>query len=198
MTTEEKRRAMDTLQKEVFALSASPLYAYRIENNYLPVVGEGSLDAQIVFVGEAPGKNEALSGRPFCGAAGKVLDAALAGINLERSEIYITNIVKDRPPKNRDPLPEEIAAYGPFLDQQIEIIKPTVIVPLGRYAMGYIMQKFDLNAEPIGAAHGKAYAAKAAYGPIHIIPQYHPAATIYNRSLIDTLAHDFKTILNFL
>ena len=199
MTKEEKYEAMKQIRDEVLALVASPLYEFRTSHNYLPVIGEGSHDATLMFIGEAPGKNEAQTGRPFCGAAGKTLDALLAGIGIPRADVYITNIVKDRPPENRDPLPDEIDAYGPFLDRQIALIQPRVIVTLGRYSMQYIMRKFDLEfeLEPISRAHGKSYEANASYGPIRIIPQYHPAAAIYNRELIDTLKQDFKIISQF-
>src|SRR5665213_440296 len=101
----------DTMQKikdEVLNLKNSPLYEYRITNNYFPVIGEGSEHAKIIFIGEAPGRNEAQTGRPFCGTAGKVLDNLLAHVGIDRKDIYITNIVKDRPQQNRDPLPDEI------------------------------------------------------------------------------------------
>ncbi len=196
MTTSEKYEAMKVIRDEVLHLSTSPLYEFRTSHKYLPVIGEGSHDAKIMFVGEAPGRNEAETGRPFCGAAGKTLDSLLESISIPRADVYITNIVKDRPPQNRDPLPEEIDAYGPFLDRQIEIVEPKVIVTLGRYSMQYVMRKFDLEfeLEPISRAHGKSYKAKVSYGPIQIIPQYHPAAAIYNRDLIATLTEDFKII----
>jgi DNA polymerase len=149
-----------------------------------------------MFVGEAPGRNDAETGRPFCVAAGRILESLLESIGIPRTDVYITNIVKDRPPQNRDPLPEEIDAYGPFLDRQIEIIEAPIIVTLGRYSMQYIMRKFDLEfeLEPISRAHGKSYVAQASYGAMHVIPQYHPAAAIYNRELIATLTEDFKII----
>jgi uracil-DNA glycosylase len=140
-----KTEQMKMIRDEVFALEKSPLYAYRTKNKYFPVIGEGDHNAKIMFIGEAPGKNEAKTGRPFCGAAGAVLDQLLAHIGIPRRSIYITNIIKDRPPENRDPLQSEIEIYGPFLDRQINIIEPRVIVALGRYAMTYIMKKFDLD-----------------------------------------------------
>src|SRR3989338_5961554 len=139
-----KKDLMKQIKDEVLSLTGSPLYAYRVKNNFFPVIGEGSHDAKIMFVGEAPGKNEALSGRPFCGAAGKILDELLAEIKIPREDVYVTNIVKDRPPENRDPLPSEIDAYGPFLDRQIEIIRPKRIALFGRSAMFYIMKKFQM------------------------------------------------------
>jgi uracil-DNA glycosylase len=191
-----KTEQLKKIKEEVFELKESPLYEERVKNKVFPVIGEGSHDADIMFVGEAPGKNEAKTGRPFCGAAGKILDELLSSVEIPRTDVYITNIVKDRPPFNRDPLPEEIKVYGPFLDRQIDIIQPKVVATLGRYSMGYIMKKFGLEfeLEPISQAHGKAYKASTGYGPIHIIALYHPAAAIYNQHLKDTLKEDFKVL----
>ena len=193
---EERKEKMKAIRDEVVALKESPLYKFRVENKNLPVIGEGSHFAKIMFVGEAPGRNEAKTGRPFCGAAGKILDWLLEGAGIKREEVYVTNIVKDRPPQNRDPLPEEIEIYGPFLDRQIEIIQPQVIATLGRYAMGYIMQRFNLSLElePISKAHAKIYEATASYGKIKIIPLYHPAVAVYNSHTKDILAKDFELL----
>ncbi len=186
------------IRDEVILLKDSPLYEYRVSNNFLPVIGEGSHDASIMFIGEAPGKNEAQTGRPFCGAAGKVLDQLLTHVGIERKSVYITNIIKDRPPQNRDPLPDEIKIYGPFLDRQIEIIRPKKIVTLGRYAMNYIMTKFglELELEPIGKAHGKSYKAIANYGDIDIVTLYHPCVAVYNPNNIGGLKKDFEVLRN--
>src|SRR3989344_3080510 len=156
----EKYEKMKTIRDEVVAIEGA-LSEYRKENNGRPVLGEGSHDSKIMFIGEAPGQNEAKTGRPFCGAAGKILDDLLASIEVPRADVYITNIVKDRPPGNRDPLPSEIELYAPFLDRQIEIIQPKVIATLGRFSMGYIMRKFGLSfeLEAISRAHGKLYEA---------------------------------------
>jgi DNA polymerase len=191
--------SMRVIHDEIIALKESPLYEYRTTNGYFPVIGEGSHDAKIIFVGEAPGRNEAKTGKPFCGTAGKVLDKLLEHVNISRDSIYITNIVKDRPQENRDPTPREIEIYGPFLDRQIEIIKPRVIVALGRYAMGYIMNKFDLGAqlEPIGKAHGKAYGAKASYGDIDIVTLYHPCVAVYNPNNLDKLKVDMEILKKY-
>jgi uracil-DNA glycosylase len=188
---------LEGIRKEVQQLKKSPLYKYRIENKYLPVPGEGSHDAQIMFIGEAPGKNEALTGRPFSGAAGKILDELLKSVGINRNEVYITNIVKDRPPRNRDPLPIEIKAYSGFLDRQIEILKPKVIATLGRYSMVYILQKFGLVPETIGEAHGKTYTTETSYGPIKIVALYHPCVALYNRGQITTLKKDFQTLAKY-
>src|SRR3989344_8123108 len=127
MNPVDKTDMLRAIRDEVLALTESPLYSYRVENNYHPVIGEGSHDARVMFIGEAPGKNEALKARPFCGAAGKILDELLGSIGVKREDVYITNIVKDRPPENRDPTPEEIGMYAPFLDRQIDIIAPKII-----------------------------------------------------------------------
>ena len=191
-----KTEQLKIIKDEVLDLKDSPLYQYRTENKYFPVIGEGSHDAEIMFVGEAPGKNEAKTGRPFCGAAGKILDNLLAHAGIERKNVYITNIVKDRPQQNRDPLPGEIKIYGPFLDRQIDIIQPKVIATLGRYSMDYIMKKFGLTFElqPISKAHGKEFEAQASYGPIKIAVLYHPCVAIYNPNRIDELKKDFEIL----
>ncbi|MFH0845783.1 MAG: uracil-DNA glycosylase [Patescibacteria group bacterium] len=154
-----KTDEMKKIEDELLNLKKSPLYAERIKNKVLPVIGEGSYNAKIMFVGEAPGKNEAMTGKPFCGASGRVLDELLAHIKLDRKDVYVTNIVKDRPTDNRDPSPEEIKVYGPFLDRQIEIIQPKVIATLGRYSAEYIMKLFGLEEqiETIGKMHGKVF-----------------------------------------
>ena len=190
---------MREIRNEIVDLKESPLYKYRTENKYFPVIGEGSHDAKIMFVGEAPGRNEAKTGKPFCGAAGKVLDQLLEYVGIPRASVYVTNIVKDRPPENRDPTSGEIEVYGPFLDRQIEIIQPRVICALGRYAMGYIMKKFDLDLElePISRAHGKAYQGKAPYGDIDIVVLYHPCVAIYNPNNIEGLKKDFEVLKRY-
>lgn len=200
MTESEKTQKMRAIRDELLAFTQSPLYAYRTENNYFPVVGEGSHDASIMFIGEAPGRNEAEKGRPFCGAAGKILDELLAHIGLDRERVYVTNIVKDRPPENRDPTPEEIELYGPFLDRQIDIIQPKVIATLGRFSMSYVMDRLGLglHIEPISVAHGKRYTATTSYGNVTIVPLYHPASAIYSRALLPTHKKDIETLKEFL
>ncbi len=205
MKTEDRKEKMRAIRDEVVALKNSPLYKFRVESKNLPVIGEGSHNAKIMFVGEAPGRNEAKTGRPFCGRAGQILDQLLESVGIKREDVYVTNIVKDRPPQNRDPLLEEIEIYGPFLDRQIEIIQPKVVAALGRYASSYIMQKFELSLElePIGKMHGKVFDApkealeKFGYqknSKVKIIPLYHPAVAVYNSHTLDQLKKDFEVL----
>jgi DNA polymerase len=159
-------------------------------------VGEGALDAQIVFVGEAPGETEAKSARPFCGRSGKLLDEMLASINLDREKVYITNLVKDRPEDNRDPTDEEIALYAPFLDRQLAIIQPKVIVMLGRISMKYLFMKGKVEDEllPIGKMHGRVSKGTFDWGEAILLPLYHPAVALYNGSMKQVLFDDFKKV----
>ncbi len=191
---------MKEIRDEVLSLTVSSLYEYRTANHYWPVIGEGSHEAAIMFVGEAPGKNEAKTARPFCGAAGKILDELLASIGLPRADVYVTNIVKDRPPDNRDPSPDEIALYGPFLDRQIDIIRPKVLATLGRFSLGYILQKYSApeRFDNISKLHGQVVAVAAPHGQMSVVALYHPAAAIYNQALKDTLKTDFQALKKFI
>lgn len=193
---EEIKKILDSL----FSNVDLPLYEYRKSNNYFPVLGEGSYDADIVFIGEAPGKNEAETGKPFCGRSGKVLDKLLLHINLKREDVYITSIVNDRPPQNRDPFPKEIEVYAPYLKKQIEIIKPKVIATLGRHSMSYILREFNLESElqPIGKIHGKVFKTKTSFGVLKIVALYHPAVAVYDQRKLSELKKDFETLKNII
>jgi DNA polymerase len=158
------------------------------------VVGEGSLDADILFIGEAPGYHEDKQGRPFVGKAGKILDELLDSVGLTREEIYITNILKCRPPKNRDPHPDEITACTPYLDRQIETIQPKVICTLGNFATRYIFTSFGLTPESIGKIHGKRFRARNLVVNVTILPLYHPAAAVYTPTMMPTLLNDFAAV----
>lgn len=157
------------------------------------VFGDGNPDAEVVFIGEAPGKNEDLQGKPFVGAAGKFLNEMLAGIGLERQDIYITNIVKYRPPDNRDPLPDEKKAFLPYLQSQLEVIAPKVVVTLGRHSTNCFLP--DLQ---ISKAHGQPKRVKLQFKKdvleVVILPLYHPAAALYNGGMRQTLIDDFAAI----
>ncbi len=192
----DKTSQMKKIKDEILNLKESPLYNERVANKVFPVIGAGNHNADIMFIGEAPGKNEAKTGQPFCGASGRVLDELLNYIDLKREDIYITNIVKDRPTANRDPSVEEIEIYGPFLDRQIDIIQPKIIATLGRYSAEYIMKKFDieLKIEPISKMHGKVFDVRKIYGKINIIPLLHPAVALYNSYSMDNLKKDFLII----
>lgn len=161
-----------------------------------PVFGDGNPKSEIVFVGEAPGQKEDEQGIPFVGQAGKLLNELLASIGLKREDVYITNVVKFRPPANRDPTPEEKEACLPFLQMEIAIIKPKVIVPLGRHALTQFFTKLNITD-----AHGKAHTLKQANGadaPVTIFPIYHPAAALHNPGLRQALFDDFKALGAFL
>jgi uracil-DNA glycosylase len=150
------------------------------------VFGDGSADAEVVFIGEAPGKNEDEQGIPFVGAAGKFLDEMLAGIGMKRANIYITNIVKYRPPENRDPFPDEKSAFLPYLRRQLEVIKPKLVVTLGRHSMEALLPP----GLRISDCHGQA---KRYQGQVYL-PLFHPAAALYNGAMRQTLVDDFAKI----
>lgn len=153
------------------------------------VPGEGSAEAAIMLVGEAPGSKEDREGRPFIGASGKFLTEMLESINLTREDVFITNIVKYRPPNNRDPKPDEIDAFRPYLREQINIIKPKIIITLGRHAMNVF-----LPGAKIGDVHGSLQEID---GQMYL-PLYHPAAALYNGSMRVTLKEDFARIPDIL
>lgn len=194
--TPSKQSLLNAIHTEIVNLKSSPLYSFRIKNNYLPVSGEGNPQTKIIFIGEAPGANEAKTGKPFCGASGRVLDQLLASVHIARSDVFITSIVKDRPPENRDPSPKEIALYTPFLFRQIAIIKPRVIVTLGRHAMSVMMKNFNLESKlkPISEAHGHPLTVKTSWGKTVLLPLYHPAVALYNGSTKSTLEKDFQIL----
>ncbi len=196
----DKDNLLREIKEEVLHLESSPLYKERVSNGVFPVIGEGDHNANLMFVGEAPGHHEAKQGRPFCGSAGKLLDHCLEEIDFERKNAYITNIIKDRPPNNRDPYPEEIKIYAPFLDRQINIIQPRIIAPLGRFSAVYLLTKFGLEKEicPITRLHGKVFLTKLDYGEIKVVPLIHPAAAIHNPHQKDFLLSGFKKLSELL
>ena len=158
------------------------------------VFGDGNPNASVVFIGEAPGKNEDIQGKPFVGAAGKFLNEMLAQIDMQREDIYITNIVKYRPPNNRDPLPDEKTDFLPYLQAQLDIIQPAVVVTLGRHSMNCFLP--DLQ---ISKVHGQPKRIKVQFmgnevTPLVILPLFHPAAALYNGAMRQTLIDDFCKI----
>ena len=197
---QRKELALKVVRDDLVNASNSPLYQYRIDSRYFPVIGEGYADANIIFIGEAPGKTEAETGTPFCGPSGEVLDEMLRGIKLRRDDVYVTNILRYRPPEKRDPLPEELAFYTPFLDRIIDIIQPAIIATLGRFSMQYILKKLDLPEKrgTITQLHGKLIKTRAHYGEIHVVPLYHPAVVLYSATQKDTLRKDFEKLKLFI
>lgn len=172
---------LEQINEEVASCTKCSLYHSRKKS----VPGTGPANANIMFIGEGPGFHENEQGLPFVGAAGRLLDELLASINLRRTDVYITNVVKCRPPGNRDPQPEELSSCDPYLERQIEIINPKVIVTLGRYSMA----KFLDNVK-ISQVHGKSYTVNGRL----IVPMYHPAAALHQGSLRPVLTADFAKL----
>jgi len=177
---------LELVADEIRACDACPLH--RSARQAVP--GDGSGESGIFFLGEAPGYHEDLQGKPFVGAAGQFLDELLTGIGLDRRKVFITNVVRHRPPENRDPLPEEVAACDIWLRRHLEVLRPRVIVTLGRHAMG----KF-FPSESISRIHGRP--RRSADGLV-IFPVYHPAAALHQPALRDALMADFAALALFL
>ena len=163
-----------------------------------PVIGEGSISTGIMFIGEAPGYYEDLQGRPFVGKAGRILDELLHSVALERADVYITNVLKCRPPGNRNPKPHEIEACTPYLDSQLAIIEPRIIVTLGSFSLSYIFHKFGLKPDKISKIHGKVFTVSTISGIKKIIALYHPAVATYNPGMKEILMEDFKRLADCL
>ncbi len=159
-----------------------------------PVPGEGSLSPEIMFIGEAPGFNEDVRGRPFVGRAGKLLDELLESIDLKREDVFIGNILKCRPPKNRDPQPEEIKACSPYLDRQIALLKPRIICTLGNFSTSYVLEKFGIRPDRIGKIHGEVFPVHNLMISSKIVPIHHPAAALRNPELKSVLMEDFRVL----
>ena len=195
----DRTEQLRVIRDAIVNLNESPLYEYRTRNGYFPVIGQGNHYADIMFIGEAPGKNEAETGRPFCGASGRVLDELLESIDLKRENVYVTNILKDRPPNNRDPLKTEIDLYTPFLERQIGIIQPKVIATLGRFSMEFILRRFGAfqAGQKISQLHGTVIKVRTDYGRTSVVPLFHPAAALYNANQRTTLEEDFKVLVQF-
>ena len=172
----DKLSELQKIEREMVADASLPLKPANL------VFGEGNVDCAVMFIGEGPGFNEDKLKRPFVGRAGQLLDTLIGGIGWKRVDVYITNIVKRRPPDNRDPLPEEIEAYKPYLTKQIEIIDPKVIVALGRFAMNYFLPEAKITRD-----HGRVFKI----GERIIFPIYHPAAALRSTEMLNVLREDF-------
>lgn len=183
----DKKTLLDSLYSKIMAETADTLLAKEASGL---VRGHGSADAKVILVGEAPGKKEDESGKPFVGASGKMLDKLLASIDISRKEVYITNIVKFRPKDNRDPSSKEKQLFFPYLSEEIDIIQPALLVTLGRHSMNEFLPNVT-----IGQVHGQLQHIKGGYP---ILPLYHPAAAMYNGSLRKTLFEDVRTVSSFI
>ncbi len=179
------------LEEKIRSCTKCPLHETR--TNAVP--GEGPENAKIMLVGEAPGRFEDMQGRPFVGAAGKLLTEILSEVGIKREEVYITNIVKCRPPNNRDPTDEEIAKCSPYLDLQISIIRPKLIIALGRHSGKYLIEKFGGKFTKISAIHGKIFHFTTIFGDFYLMPTYHPAAAIYNKELRSSIVEDIRNAI---
>jgi len=180
--SKNKKEQLDELKEKMEADDMLPLK--KSDTNL--VFGVGDPETKILFIGEGPGYWENLKKEPFVGNAGKFLDQLLKSINIARESVYITNVVHHRPPENRDPLPEEMSAYGKYLDEMIKIIDPEVIVTLGRYSMG----KFMPTAK-ISTTHGKLFRVNWKGRDLFVIPMYHPAASLRNGEVMRQEKEDF-------
>jgi DNA polymerase len=191
MANQSKQQQLDDIQQKILDDGICPDLA---KGATQLVFGDGNPKAEIVFIGEAPGKNEDEQGKPFVGAAGKFLNEMLEGIGLKREDVYITNIVKYRPPGNRDPSPEEKKSFLPYLQSQLEVIQPKIVATLGRHSTNCFLP--DLQISKI---HGAPKRIKIQFGdkpaqPLVIMPLFHPAAALYNGGMRQTLFDDFAKI----
>jgi DNA polymerase len=185
-----KEQQMDELSKKIQSCQNCLLGTSRTN----PVVGTGSLYADIMFIGEAPGYHEDKQGKPFVGRAGTILTNLLVHIGVKREEVYIANILKCRPPDNRNPLQQEITHCTTYLDKQIEIIAPKIIIPLGNFSYQYLFKKYSIPVNKITDDHGKIYRKHTIIGELIFIPMYHPAVATYNPNKIEILEKDFEKL----
>uniref|UniRef100_A0A7V4NFL8 Type-4 uracil-DNA glycosylase n=1 Tax=Fervidobacterium pennivorans TaxID=93466 RepID=A0A7V4NFL8_FERPE len=184
--------SLESIAKEIMQCKKCSLH--KTKTKY--VVGSGNEKAEVVFIGEAPGKEEDEKGEPFVGGAGKLLTEMISKIGLTREEVFIANLLKCRPPNNRDPLPEEIEACGSYLLRQLEAIRPSVIVCLGRFSASFIFRNFGLEFSSITKLQGKIFEVEAWGKKLKIIPLYHPAAVLYRPQLRAEYEENFRKIGN--
>ena len=185
-----KQNQLALIAQQILNCRKCPLHKTR----RTPVPGEGNPQAKIMFIGEAPGYWEDVKGKPFVGAAGKFLDTLIAILNLSRKDVFITNVLKCRPPKNREPSPNEVQQCTPYLDKQIRIIQPKFIITLGNYSTGYILSKAGLPFNGITQAHGKFYETTILDLHVTVFPTFHPAAGLYSGRYKKLLQQDFQLL----
>jgi len=183
-------KSLRELEEAVASCTRCPLH--KVRRN--PVPGEGPSDAPLMLVGEAPGAKEDEEGRPFVGRAGQLLNQLMAEVGLRREEAYITNIVKCRPPGNRDPTEEEKAACSPYLLAQISLIKPKVVVALGRHSASFLFQHFRLPWEGLVKQRGKPYKVDTLFHHFWLVATLHPAAALYRREVLPLIREDFRVV----
>jgi len=189
LTGQRLRELLNEVEAEVKSCRRCSLWRHRRN----PVFGEGNPETGIVLIGEAPGRSEDLAGRPFVGAAGKVLDRMLSVAGLSRTDVYITNVLKCRPPGNRDPRPEEVEACTPYLDRQLRIIRPRVVVTLGRHALSYVLRWSKVRGS-VSRLHGTVIELNAPFGNAVLVPLYHPAVLLYRPAMREVFEEDARRL----
>lgn len=187
-----RREELERLHLTIQGCRVCPLHLTR----KLAVPGEGPCDAQIFLIGEAPGAKEDDTGRPFAGRAGKVLERLLGGAGVAREEVFITSILKCRPPANREPKQDEVIACLPYLWRQLNLVRPGLVLPMGRHAVRHTFPLFGMEARGIGEVHGSIFECIAPWGRVRVLPVYHPAAATHNPGMREVLASDFSPIRN--
>ena len=193
MDLDTKQLKIDKLRAQIAACTRCPLHKTRT----MTVPGEGDINADVMFIGEAPGRNEDLQGKPFVGRAGDVFDRLLDSIGLKRDQIYLCNILKCRPPGNRNPLSSEISACVGSLDIQIKVVNPKVIGTLGNFATTYVFEKFHIPPAKISSVAGRVIDVETPFGPQKIVPVFHPAVATYNVHKMDLLLSHFQAFKPF-
>ena len=193
MDLTEKQQKIEKIRNQISVCTRCALHKTRTHT----VPGEGDVNADIMFIGEAPGRNEDIQGKPFVGRAGEVFDKLLSSIGISRQQIYLCNILKCRPPGNRNPLNSEIRACVGSLDLQIKVVNPKVIGTLGSFSTTYIFEKFKIPQEKISSVAGKIIDVETSFGHKKIIPVFHPAVAIYNVHKTDLLENHFQAFKPF-
>lgn len=191
---QSKLEAFRQLYEEVSKCKKCSLW----ETRRNPVVGDGDINANIIFVGEAPGYWEDIRGKPFIGSAGRLLNELLRKVGLSRESIYITNVVKCRPPENRDPHPEEVKACSPFLDRQLDLMRPKIIVSFGRLSTAYIFSKAGIKFRTLSEVQGKTFETRFWEAKTYLVPSYHPAAALYNIKLRNNIERALSLAVDML
>ena len=187
MTASERAAALDDLADEASGCCRCPQL---VESRSQVVFGSGPADAELMLVGEAPGASEDREGVPFVGASGKLLDTLLEGIGLSRDRVFIANVLKCRPPENRDPRPEEVANCSPWLESQLEVVSPALVVSLGNFATRLLRG----DTAGIGKVHGRLEEVSVGTRLVRLYPVFHPAAALYRRPNLEVLEADFARI----